>query len=119
MKVKITKLFLVLLIVSISFSSTSCTAQPFRFTVVADTRHNAGESHDSLKYFKGVLEAIKTVGAGEFIISPGDMDHGVSINIWVKILFGTLFSATTKKRLKVTWHIFVSIIMPAINFLTL
>lgn len=74
MKIKLSKLFIVILTISIALSSTSCTAQPFRFTVVADTRHNAGEAHDSLKYFKGVLEAIKTVGAGEFIISPGDMD---------------------------------------------
>ena len=75
MNYKLSKIFLAILFVSIAFSSISCKAQqPFRFTVIADTRHETGESKDSVQYFRGVVEAIKKVGAGEFMVSPGDID---------------------------------------------
>ncbi len=68
------KLFLITLLLSATFSFAQSTSDSFRFTVMADTRDNAGEENDSREYFRGVLEALKIVGAGEFMLTPGDMD---------------------------------------------
>ena len=46
----------------------------FTFDVAADMRQYAEPEFRSSEYFQGVCEAIKEVGKGEFMISPGDID---------------------------------------------
>ena len=78
-KRELLKFLLILLFTSVSYSIAQSGDESFRFSVTADTRDNAGESNDSREYFRGVLEALKTVGAGEFMLSPGDIDPPVDI----------------------------------------
>lgn len=73
-KIQLLKLLLILLFTTVSYSFSQSEDESFRFSVTADTRDNAGESNNSVQYFRGVLEALKTVGAGEFMLSPGDID---------------------------------------------
>jgi hypothetical protein len=47
------------------------TFAPYFFTVTADMREFTGDNPD---YFRGACEAIREVGAGAFMISPGDID---------------------------------------------
>lgn len=72
--IKLLKLLLILLLTTANYSFSQSENESFRFSVTADTRDNAGKSNDSSQYFRGVLEALKTVGAGEFMLSPGDID---------------------------------------------
>ncbi len=48
---------------------------PFDFYVAADTRQYAGPgTYDSCAYFRGVTEAMQSLGPAAFVISPGDID---------------------------------------------
>ncbi len=51
----------------------------FRFAVLADSRNYTGKKYDSLDYSKGALIALKTVRAGKFMVTPGDMDPPSSV----------------------------------------
>ncbi|MEE9571852.1 MAG: metallophosphoesterase [Candidatus Neomarinimicrobiota bacterium] len=44
------------------------------FILAADWRYFATERYHSSEYFQGALEAIKEVGQGAFMVSPGDFD---------------------------------------------
>ncbi len=46
----------------------------FTFIAAADMRYYATEKYRSPKHFLGVVEAIKRVGKGKLMISPGDTD---------------------------------------------
>ncbi len=46
----------------------------FSFIVFADTRESAAPEYRNSHYFQGTCEAIREIGKGEFIISPGDTD---------------------------------------------
>ncbi|NIP97070.1 MAG: hypothetical protein GWO24_28010, partial [Akkermansiaceae bacterium] len=54
--------------------ATSATAD-FRFSVAADPRDFSGADHDTVDYFRGVCEAMAALGSGDFMVSPGDIDH--------------------------------------------
>ena len=70
-----TRLLLLLIVLSsLTIFSQTKTENSFRFSVFADTRVFAGPERDTDEYFKGVLLALKDVGPGEFVISPGDID---------------------------------------------
>jgi len=47
---------------------------PFRFALACDQREYAGPGMDALEYFRGACEALASIGAGAFMISPGDID---------------------------------------------
>lgn len=50
-------------------------AAPFSFVITCDQRYFSGPgSYDSPAYFRGVVEAIASLGGGVFMISPGDID---------------------------------------------
>jgi hypothetical protein len=52
----------------------------FSFAVTADMRGLAGTGYyDTPRYFRGVCEAIATVGPGAFMVSPGDIDQPASV----------------------------------------
>jgi len=46
----------------------------FTFIIAADMRNFANEDNYSTKHFPGALHAIKRIGKGAFLISPGDID---------------------------------------------
>lgn len=50
------------------------TPSEFSFIVAADMRYFTPPDFPSAKYFVGVCEAIRKVGPGEFMVSPGDID---------------------------------------------
>ena len=87
-KNELLKFILIILFTTATYSFSQAGDESFRFSVTADTRDNAGESNDSVEYFKGVLEALKLVGAGEFMLSPGDIDPPVDIRWSIDKYFG-------------------------------
>jgi hypothetical protein len=46
----------------------------FSFEVTADMRRYADPNHQSSQYFMGACKAIKGIGKGAFMVSPGDID---------------------------------------------
>lgn len=61
-------------ILSFTFYPLSVFAE-FSFSIISDQRQYSGSGvYDSSSYFRGAIEAINSVGAGAFIISPGDID---------------------------------------------
>lgn len=48
--------------------------EPLSFIVAQDQRYKATEEYHRPEYFMGVLLAIKEVGQGDFMLSPGDLD---------------------------------------------
>lgn len=68
----------VLITVSVLVLSSCLQRKPvieeFSFIVAADWRYFATEEYHSSEYFMGALEAMKDVGPGEFMISPGDVE---------------------------------------------
>ncbi|MFQ6115204.1 MAG: hypothetical protein ACE5NG_14185 [bacterium] len=60
------------------FVSAICAQETFEnaltFIVAADMRNFATEGNQSPQHFSGALLAIKEVGKGAFMISPGDID---------------------------------------------
>lgn len=65
---------LILILSSLTSFAQTNPKESFRFSVTADMRDNAGAENDDVYNFRGALEALKKVGAGEFMISPGDID---------------------------------------------
>ena len=66
--------YIFMILFSLSSFAQSNPEESFRFTVAADMRDNAGADNDDVYNFRGALEALKKVGAGEFMLSPGDID---------------------------------------------
>ncbi|MGC9364378.1 MAG: metallophosphoesterase family protein [Fidelibacterota bacterium] len=48
--------------------------EPVSFIVAQDQRYKATEEYHHPEYFMGALLAIKEVGPGDFMLSPGDLD---------------------------------------------
>lgn len=50
-------------------------AAPFRFAITCDQRNFSGPGgYDTANYFRGVCQAIDSLGPGAFMVSPGDID---------------------------------------------
>ncbi len=68
------------------------TAEPkpaaFSFIVTADMREFAGPKYQSSQYFMGTCEAIRKVGKGAFMISPGDVDPPQHVHDTIKKVLG-------------------------------
>ena len=60
----------------------------FSFDVTADTRYFAGGDYQSSEYFTGTCEAIRDVGKGAFMVSPGDMDPPQNVNKIIREILG-------------------------------
>ncbi|MHC4647681.1 MAG: metallophosphoesterase family protein, partial [Planctomycetota bacterium] len=60
----------------------------FSFTVTADMREFAGPEYQSSEYFMGTCEAIRKVGKGAFMISPGDVDPPQHVSDMIKEALG-------------------------------
>lgn len=60
----------------------------FNFIVTADMRQYAGPEYDTSDYFLGVCEAIRGVGKGAFMVSPGDIDPPQGVRYTLDKVFG-------------------------------
>ena len=60
----------------------------FSFEVTADMRHFADPNHRSSQYFMGVCEAIRNIGKGAFMVSPGDIDPPQYVSDTVEKVLG-------------------------------
>ena len=68
-------------ILFLDFGAISCTCNRptddykiFSFDVTCDMRKFAGPDYQTSQYFMGVCEAIREIGKGAFMVSPGDID---------------------------------------------
>jgi len=65
----------------------------FSFAVTADMRGLAGTGyHDTSRYFRGVCEAIATVGPGAFMVSPGDIDQPAGVRWTIRQYIDTAYT---------------------------
>ncbi|RKX35179.1 MAG: hypothetical protein DRP64_19510 [Verrucomicrobia bacterium] len=60
----------------------------FSFIATADMRNFAGSEHQSSEYFFGTCEAIKAIGKGAFMVSPGDIDPPQQVLETIKKVLG-------------------------------
>jgi len=60
----------------------------FSFDVTCDMREYAGPQYQSSDYFLGTCRAIRDVGKGAFMISPGDVDPPQYVNETIKKTLG-------------------------------
>ena len=60
----------------------------FSFIATADMRMFTGSGSRSSEYFTGTCEAIKTVGKGAFMVSPGDIDPPQQVLDTIKKVLG-------------------------------
>lgn len=60
----------------------------FSFIATADMRNFAGPEHQSSEFFLGTCEAIKAVGQGAFMVSPGDIDPPKQVSDTIKKVLG-------------------------------
>ncbi len=72
-------IWIIFLLILSSFDVISCNRSTavnkiFSFEVTCDMRDFAGPEYQTSQYFVGVCEAIKKIGKGAFMVSPGDID---------------------------------------------
>jgi hypothetical protein len=61
----------------------------FSFAVTADMREYSGPGqYDTSKYFRGACEGINTLGAGAFMVSPGDIDPPADVEWTIRQYIG-------------------------------
>lgn len=71
---------------------TNISLADFEFAVSADQRQYAGSgTYDSSSYFRGAMEALDQLGAGEFMISPGDIDPVADQRWTIDQVLGTAY----------------------------
>ena len=61
----------------------------FAFIVTVDMRQYAGPEFESSQYFQGTCEAIRSVGKGAFMVSPGDVDPPWNVRYTIDKVLGT------------------------------
>lgn len=71
-----------------SCTKSTASYNQFSFDVTCDMRKFAGPEYQTQQYFKGVCQAIKELGQGEFMISPGDIDPPKYVAETVKNVLG-------------------------------
>lgn len=65
-------------------------SQSFSFVTTSDQREYAGDTiYNTSSYYRGAIEAISSVGAGEFMVVIGDMDPVYGTNWTIQDLLGT------------------------------
>jgi Calcineurin-like phosphoesterase len=84
------------LLACLAFSPSRASAQTnpatpaeFSFLVAGDMRHFVGPAPRGERYFDGACEAMKRVGAGAFLISPGDIDPPGPVRATIDHYLGT------------------------------
>ena len=83
-------LALIILLVGILFANcgTENFNNSFTFIAAADMRFYSMEKYRTSKHFLGAVQAMKEVGAGSFMISPGDVDPPQSAKAVISQVLG-------------------------------
>jgi hypothetical protein len=63
--------------------------QEFSFALTADMRQFTGPRHPGPHYFEGACAALRDLGPGDFMISPGDIDPPSAIRATLDRFFGS------------------------------
>ena len=63
--------------------------QEFSFALTADMREFTGPKHPGPQYFEGACAALRDVGPGDFMISPGDIDPPSAIRATLDCFLGS------------------------------
>jgi len=91
------KKFVFILLFVLLLSFLSCTQQPenfkdaFTFIAAADMRFYATEKYRTSQHFLGAVEAIKRVGPGSLMISPGDTDPPADVREVIDQVLGKTY----------------------------
>lgn len=86
-KQSICTLFMFILLAFLPITSFS---QSFSFVTTSDQREYAGEGiYDTSSYYRGAIEALASVGPGEFMVVIGDMDPVYGTNWTIEQVLGT------------------------------
>jgi len=78
--------------VLLALAAAACPAagEPFTFFATADMREYSGPgTYDNSDYFRGACEAIDAMGAGAFMVSPGDIDPPDDVRYTIDQILGT------------------------------
>ena len=80
-------------ILFLSFGVISCNRSTddykiFSFDVTCDMRKFAGTDYQTSQYFMGVCEAIRKIGKGSFMVSPGDIDPPWQVSETINKILG-------------------------------
>lgn len=75
--------------VLVGCNMTSTDDDSYAFVVTVDMRQYAGPEFESSQYFQGACEAIREVGKGAFMISPGDIDPPWNVRYTLDKVLGT------------------------------
>jgi hypothetical protein len=73
-RIRIVTLVLLLTLIVFGRSESVLSQSSFVFAVTNDQRHYTGPNYNWCEYYWGVCEAIDALGAGAFMIVPGDLD---------------------------------------------
>ena len=68
--------------------SRTMTPREFEFVVTSDMREFTPPQYSGTEYFRGACEAIRDVGAGAFMICPGDIDPPDRVRATLDTVFG-------------------------------
>src|SRR5947209_5188806 len=71
--------------------SNATNAGDYAFVVAGDMRSLVGKAPAGLRYFGGACEAMKRVGPGAFLLSPGDCDPPSGARADIDAFLGTNF----------------------------
>ncbi len=71
------------------YAIASSNDKSYAFIVTADMRQYAGPEYESSQYFQGTCEAIRSVGKGAFMVSPGDIDPPWNVRYTLDKILGT------------------------------
>ena len=63
--------------------------QEFSFALTADMREFTGPKHPGPQYFEGACAALRDLGPGDFMISPGDIDPPAAVRATLDRFFGS------------------------------
>jgi predicted phosphodiesterase len=83
--------FIFLASLTLAACQTPSHTENFSFAVAGDMRQFVTSTNKSERYFDGTCDAMKRVGAGEFLITPGDFDPPAPVRTMLDQHFGKNF----------------------------
>jgi hypothetical protein len=84
-------IFVFLASLALTACQTPSRTEKFSFTVAGDMRQFVTSTNSGERYFDGVCDAMERVGAGEFLVTPGDFDPPAPVREMLDQHFGKNF----------------------------